>query len=124
MGMLDQLAQSQGFANEEELHALVAMVDLTDPDIQQAFKEWRSGDGSKDTLESILDKQEFGAKYTGGEPDKEASKDAHDQMKEPRARAERAEAEVTEVVDLLNASSLLKRALWLACYPSYNDRVK
>ncbi|NIT79616.1 MAG: hypothetical protein GWN58_33200 [Anaerolineae bacterium] len=62
--MLDKLAREQGFENEQEMHHMIASVDLTHDATRLAFLAWKETDGSKEGLEAVLKTKEGG----GGTP--------------------------------------------------------
>lgn len=62
--MLDKLARENGFENEQEMHTMIASVDLTHDATRRAFLGWKEYDGSKEGLEKILKLKEGG----GGTP--------------------------------------------------------
>jgi len=51
---LDELAKMMGFTGEEELHKMVAAVDMSTPVQIRRFQVWKEFDGSKGGLEKLL----------------------------------------------------------------------
>jgi hypothetical protein len=47
---VDQLAQTMGFANAEELHRLIGALPLNNQRDVALFKVWQESDGTKQTL--------------------------------------------------------------------------
>lgn len=52
--MLDKLAREMGFENENEMHHMIASVDLTHQPTRLAFLGWKEKDGTKTGLETVL----------------------------------------------------------------------
>ena len=44
-----------GFESEQEMHKLIASVDLSDPDKLQKFMDWKENDGTKKGLLHVID---------------------------------------------------------------------
>lgn len=50
---MDELAKMMGFENEDELHRMVAAVDLSTLENRDAFFAWKKGDGTKEGLKKL-----------------------------------------------------------------------
>lgn len=55
---MDTIAQAVGFENAEEMHRMVAEVDLTTAEGLAAFNQWKAEDGSKEGLVTLLESQQ------------------------------------------------------------------
>ena len=49
--------KEHGFESEQELHQMVAQVDISDIDSIKRFKDWQNNDGTKEGLQEIIDEQ-------------------------------------------------------------------
>jgi len=50
----DEAARENGFANEAELFAMIAKVDMTAPGAILLFRNWQNNDGSKEGLQDVI----------------------------------------------------------------------
>lgn len=50
---MDELAKMLGFEDEDELHRMVAAVDLSTRENLDAFSAWKKGDGTKEGLKKL-----------------------------------------------------------------------
>ena len=51
---MEEFVKEMGFESEEEMHEMVASVDLTDPDKMQKFMNWKEADGTKEGLLYVI----------------------------------------------------------------------
>ena len=51
---VDDFARALGFKNYQELGELVDKVDISTPEKQNAFNDWRDNDGTKEGLLILL----------------------------------------------------------------------
>jgi hypothetical protein len=51
---MEEFVKEMGFESEEEMHKMVASVDLTDPDKMQKFMNWKEADGTKEGLLYVI----------------------------------------------------------------------
>ena len=52
---MEELVKEMGFESEEEFHAMVSSVDLTDPIKMGAFLDWKENDGTKKGLLELIE---------------------------------------------------------------------
>ena len=57
---MEELAKEMGFESEQEMHKLIASVDLSDPDKLHKFMNWKENDGTKKGLLHVIDEVRLG----------------------------------------------------------------
>jgi hypothetical protein len=56
---MNELSKEMGFESAREMMKLVCEVDLTTPAKKERFLQWKDGDGTKDGLLKIIERNKY-----------------------------------------------------------------